>query len=127
MSGDIYNRNRDLVTRVYQLGMAVADKNKYIAASLMNSIVPLLTYNGRLLSKLKSKELAARGCIKKENVRYVYRVLQGESIDDVAKDIPELKETLPEPTLPRPPRRKKLEDSGKFHIATRILEDGGGI
>ncbi|MEM2916283.1 MAG: hypothetical protein QXT19_02930 [Candidatus Woesearchaeota archaeon] len=123
MSGDVYNRNRELITRVYELGLRVADKNRYVAARLMNSIIPLLTYNGRLLSKLKPRELAAMGCIRKENVVYVYRVLQGESIDSIAEDIPALNETPVEQVAPKTSRRKKLEDSGEFHIATRTLED----
>ncbi len=124
MSGEVYDRNRELVTKVYELGVCVADKNRYISDRLMASSAELLKYNRRLLSKLRPRQLVAMGCIRQDNVNYVYRVLQGESIDDVAKDIPVFKETPPEPVLPRPPRKKKLEDSGEFHAITRALEDG---
>ncbi|MEM4239575.1 MAG: hypothetical protein QXM31_00590 [Candidatus Woesearchaeota archaeon] len=121
MSGDVYRRNRELVTRIYELGLGVAEKNEPVAENLIGSIVPLLRYNGRLLSTLSPKALATAGRIRKENVAYVRRVLQGESIDDVAKDVPEFH---PEPKPLTLSRKKSLEDSGKFHIATRILEDG---
>lgn len=126
MSGDVYDRNKELVTRVYILGVKVFDKNEPLASRIMGSIVPLLGYKNGLLSKLRETELAAMGCIKKDNISLVYRALQGESIDDIAKDIPELAkvEPLPQPAKKKTGRTQKirLEDSGAYHTAIRALE-----
>jgi hypothetical protein len=121
VSGEVYERNKKLVTRVYQLGCNVLRRNEPLAERLMGSIMPLLRYEKGLLSKLSEKELRHMRCIKDNDVGLVYRVLQGESILAIAKGIPALPKEVPLQDLAEAPPDI---GSGIFENVIRELEGG---
>ncbi|MEM4246817.1 MAG: hypothetical protein QXF14_00630 [Candidatus Woesearchaeota archaeon] len=124
MSGDVYERNRVLIQKVYQLGVNVFSKNEPIAERLMKSTIPLLRYNKHnmgLLSKLSKREIEALTCTRQEESGLVYRVLQGESINLISKEIPALPKKTPVMKIEAAPPDVS---SGLFENVVRALEDG---
>ena len=81
-------KNNQLVERVYLLAQAVGKKNPTISGILGHSVIELLKYK-RDLYKASDSDLRNIKWVKEATLPYIRRIIKGDSIDNIANDIPE--------------------------------------
>lgn len=114
------SNNTTLVERVVHFQTAVRRKNRSLASNLARTFLPLLEYNKPLESAARKELLGINGIVPK-NVDYLLRIFQGEDIESVVNDVPEVWNISPRKSRDYPPRETDEWD-GSWDNARRGYE-----